>query len=153
LAKLHLKQKRGSGKSGAKIDFDTVIIHTEDQLTKFMTLVNQCLYKQEILTLKSFSAVLRDKNCCLVVGIVNGEVVSTAMSYQNGSYTGIYYITTKVGFRKKGYGMATTAALMNTQYERGNQQFVLHATPEGLSIYKKMGFASHGKLNIFTKVK
>ncbi|WP_250030184.1 GNAT family N-acetyltransferase [Paractinoplanes maris] len=71
---------------------------------------------------------------------VDGVPVATAFGVQVGDQVGVFNIAVPPAFRSKGYGRLATAAVLHDAYAAGARTAFLHATPDGLSLYRAMGF-------------
>lgn len=75
-----------------------------------------------------------------VLAYLDGKPVASGSAYLTGATAGIYNIATLPEHRGRGLGTAVTAWLMNDAYERGCTQTILHASPDGLPVYERLGY-------------
>jgi ribosomal protein S18 acetylase RimI-like enzyme len=83
-------------------------------------------------------------------GRVGGTLAGTAALLDGHGVAGIYMVTVRPEFRRRGIGTALTAAALATAADRGLPVAVLYATPDGEPVYRRMGFAEVGRYRFFT---
>lgn len=88
-------------------------------------------------------------NYFLYVGYINNEPVATAALYLT-NVAGIYDISTKTNYRKRGYGTALFQTAVQKAQALGIECAVLQASPNGLGLYKKAGFQEICEFNIWS---
>ena len=71
---------------------------------------------------------------------VDGVPVATSFGLLMGDQVGVFNIAVPPAFRRKGYGRVATAAVLRDAYAAGARTAFLHATPDGLPLYRAMGF-------------
>ncbi|MCO8270209.1 GNAT family N-acetyltransferase [Actinoplanes sp. TRM 88003] len=71
---------------------------------------------------------------------VDGVPVATSFGVLVGDQVGVFNIAVPPAFRRKGYGRVATAAVLKDAYAAGARTAFLHATPDGLPLYRAMGF-------------
>ncbi|MDR0616192.1 MAG: GNAT family N-acetyltransferase [Synergistaceae bacterium] len=69
-----------------------------------------------------------------------GIMASTGLLCQAGGVAGIYYVSTRHEFRKRGLGLLVMKLLMERGFESGCRRVCLIATPDGRPLYLKCGF-------------
>lgn len=71
-----------------------------------------------------------------------GEPAATSMVYcgHKTRTAGLYFLSTRPAFRRKGLGSAVTEACLQTAKHAGITHAVLHASAMGQSMYEKLGF-------------
>lgn len=76
------------------------------------------------------------------LGFYKGEPAATSMVYcdPKTDTAGVYFLSTRPAFRKKGLGSAVTEACLQTAKHSGIIHAVLYASPMGQSMYEKLGF-------------
>lgn len=73
--------------------------------------------------------------------LVDGDTpVSTVASSSVDSISGIWNMGTPKQYQKKGYGRALLTSVLNTLAGEGQKLALLWATPDGESLYRKIGF-------------
>lgn len=76
------------------------------------------------------------------VAYAGARAVSAAqLVLADGGAAGIYFVATREDARGRGYGAAVTAAAVNAALAEGATTVSLQASPMGLPIYERMGFA------------
>ena len=93
-------------------------------------------------------AILDDPRMVLWLGRVDGRPVGAAMSYRSDEAVGIFGVTTIAAMRRRGYGTALTRAAMLVDTGLPS---VLAPSPEGESVYRRLGFGHVGELRIWSR--
>lgn len=88
-----------------------------------------------------FFAVIRD-----------GRAVATSMLFLADGLAGIYCVATLPGERGRGLGAHVTAAALLAAQRIGYRVGVLQSSPEGHSIYLRLGFADLGAVPMFVRM-
>jgi len=70
----------------------------------------------------------------------DGEPAATAFGVVVKDHVGVFNVAVPPALRRRGYGRAVTAAVLRDAYAAGARRAFLHATPDGLPVYLKMGF-------------
>jgi len=73
-------------------------------------------------------------------GRLDGTLAGTAVLLDRHGVAGLYVITVRPEFRRRGIGTALTAAALAAARDRGLPLATLHATPDGEPVYRRMGF-------------
>lgn len=76
------------------------------------------------------------------VGEADGHVVATGMGLTVGGVVGVFNIGTAAPHRGRGYGAAITARAVLDAFNGGARWAVLKASPMGLPVYQRLGFAT-----------
>jgi predicted GNAT family acetyltransferase len=84
------------------------------------------------------------------LGRVEGKPVGAAMSYRTDGAVGIFGVTTIASMRRRGYGTALTRAAMLVET---GLPCILAPSPEGESVYRRLGFEHVGELRIWSRPK
>lgn len=88
----------------------------------------------------------------LLLGLVEGEPVSAGMAFMNDGLAGLYFIATLPEYRGKGFASFLVSKLMETCFENGADEIILHASTSGFSMYQKLGFIADGAISTYWKV-
>ncbi|MCB0166570.1 MAG: GNAT family N-acetyltransferase, partial [Anaerolineae bacterium] len=74
------------------------------------------------------------------LGLWHGQPVATTTLFSGGGVVGIYHVAT--ASQARGYGIASAMSLSALQDARrwGHHHVTLIATPQGLSVYRRLGF-------------
>ncbi len=77
-----------------------------------------------------------------LIGRVDGAPVATAATCVTGSTAGVYNIATHPDHRRRGYGVALTAAAARCGADAGCTHATLQASEAGEPVYRAMGYAT-----------
>lgn len=80
---------------------------------------------------------------------LDGEPAGLGLSYVGGGAIGLYAIGTLSRARRRGVGTALTLVPMLEARERGVPVAILHSTPEGQPLYRKLGFKEYCRISRF----
>jgi ribosomal protein S18 acetylase RimI-like enzyme len=83
-------------------------------------------------------------------GRVGGTLAGTAALLDRHGVAGLYVITVRPEFRRRGIGTALTAAALAAARDRGLTVATLHATPDGEPVYRRMGFTEVARYRHFS---
>jgi ribosomal protein S18 acetylase RimI-like enzyme len=83
-------------------------------------------------------------------GRVGGMLAGTAALLVRHGVAGLYVITVRPEFRRRGIGTALTAAALAAARDRGVPVATLHATPDGEPVYRRMGFTEVARYRRFS---
>ena len=74
------------------------------------------------------------------VGELDGEIVTTAIGVTLGDYVGVYNVATPAEYRRRGYGAAITARVVDDGLAHGARWAWLQSSPSGYGVYEALGF-------------
>jgi ribosomal protein S18 acetylase RimI-like enzyme len=97
---------------------------------------------------------LLDPDCPqrLYLGWLDGIPVATAEVTLSGGLAGVYNISTLAPFRRRGIGTAMTLAPLREARAAGCRRAVLQAAPDGVSLYRRLGFIPFGAITEYKPV-
>lgn len=75
-----------------------------------------------------------------LVGTIDGEIVASAVTFEQDGIAGIYVVSTKEQYRNRGIGRALTASAIDVARASGTPVVTLQSTDIGLPVYLDMGF-------------
>jgi GNAT superfamily N-acetyltransferase len=76
------------------------------------------------------------------VGEVAGSLVTTGIGALVGEWVGLFNIATPEAHRRRGYGAALTARIIEDAVAVGTHNAYLQSTEVGLSVYERLGFTT-----------
>jgi ribosomal protein S18 acetylase RimI-like enzyme len=85
----------------------------------------------------------------LYLGYLDGEPVATAEATVAGGAAGLYNISTRPPCRGRGIGSMMTWRPLRDGLASGCDLGVLQAAPDGVSIYRRLGFSAFGDITEF----
>jgi ribosomal protein S18 acetylase RimI-like enzyme len=85
----------------------------------------------------------------LYLGILDGTPVATAELTVGGGVVGLYNISTRREYRGRGIGSALTARPLADARTAGHRTAILQAAPDGVRIYRRLGFREFGTITEF----
>ncbi len=133
------------------LDFKVEKLKKSD-LTSFLKLINNTIFKKETINELHFRDKLEHPNFNIYVGKYRNEIINTFILFTNQQTAGIYFFTTKKTHQNKGFGLYTLKYVLNQQIQQKPTKFILHATNMATKIYKKIDFTACNKLHIFVKI-
>ena len=74
------------------------------------------------------------------VGEVDGEIVTTAVGVALDDHVGVFNVATPAGHRRRGYGAAITARVVDDGLANGARWAWLQSSPSGYRVYEALGF-------------
>lgn len=86
----------------------------------------------------------------VVVALLDGEPVATAIAFDLDGDCGIYNVGTLEHARRRGLGTALTVVLLRDALERGCATASLQATPMAERLYAALGFRDLGRILEYT---
>jgi ribosomal protein S18 acetylase RimI-like enzyme len=72
----------------------------------------------------------------------DGVPVATSFGVLVNGHVGIFNISTRPAYRRRGYARAATTAVLRDAYAQGAHTAFLHCTPAGRGVYESLGFAT-----------
>ena len=80
------------------------------------------------------------------LGLLDGEPVATAEATVHDGAAGLYNIATRAEFRGRGIGSMLTWRPLSDARNAGCDLAVLQASPDGVPIYRRLGFEPFGQV-------
>lgn len=82
----------------------------------------------------------------LYLGLLEGTPIATAEVTLSGEVAGVYSIATVEPYRRRGIGTMMTLAPLLEARRVGCRRAILQAAPDGVSIYRRLGFEAYGTI-------
>jgi len=84
--------------------------------------------------------VLLDESVTALIARVGDDCAACAMGLMTGEGGGIYWVSTRHEFRKRGLATYLTAKVSNACFDQGASTVVLQSSSMGEAVYRRMGF-------------
>jgi hypothetical protein len=81
-----------------------------------------------------------------------GRLVATSCMFLHGGVAGIYSVATIPSERGRGLGATMTAEPLRSVQSLGYRVAVLQSSPMGFPLYRRLGFAAHGSINMYVRI-
>ena len=114
-------------------------IHMVDDPTR-LQIHNDSLGASPLRVLFKDSAILREPDMTLYVGILDGEPVAHALRFTSHRIAGIYNVGTLARYRRRGLGTALTWRAAADGRAEGCRASALQTSPMAFSLYRRMGY-------------
>lgn len=88
---------------------------------------------------------LHTDGTAVVIGLLDGRPMTTALVHVSGRTAGIYNVATLPDARGRGLGAAATWAAVMAGGEMGAEHAALQSSPSGYPVYARMGFVDVGR--------
>jgi GNAT superfamily N-acetyltransferase len=124
-------------------------IQKTTDLRAWVKCVESTLMGKEKLEVPIFEKLENHPSIAFLEGRCEGEIVSTALVFIDGTSAGLLLVGTEQEYRKQGFGNAITLAAKNLALENGCSEMYLHATTAGKSTYLACGFNEIGSVDVF----
>jgi ribosomal protein S18 acetylase RimI-like enzyme len=79
----------------------------------------------------------------------DGTAVATSFGVFLNGHVGIFNISTRPAYRRRGYARAATTAVLRDAYAQGARTAFLHCTPAGRGVYESLGFATSEEWQVY----
>jgi len=86
------------------------------------------------------------------VGYQQGKPVATSELFVGAGVAGIYWVSTVPEARQQGIGTAMTQVPLQEARDIGYRISILHSSPLGLGVYRRLGFMQHCLMNHYVWV-
>lgn len=141
---------------GMKLDLNNVqppqqLIEFKNKKNTILELLNFTILKHTPIKESDFTKMAESPQIDFFSLNKNGQTLSTMTTYTDGQYAGLYFVVTDPNFRKQGYASILLSNVLYYLYLQDIKQVVLHATVEGISLYKNFGFEKTESIVLFRK--
>ncbi|WP_105619533.1 GNAT family N-acetyltransferase [Vallitalea okinawensis] len=124
---------------------DVMKVTDEMMLKKWVDIINVALFGIEIMSFEQFYDIFSADNVCLTLATYKGIPATVCMTITDGDIGTIEFVATLKEYRKKGLGTTILKAALKDLEEKGIKSATLRAAPDGISLYKKLGFIEYCK--------
>lgn len=100
---------------------------------------------------RGFSAphILNAKGMSAFLVEEDGTPVATSFGIIANGQVGLFNISTRPAYRRRGYARAATAAVLRHAYAQGARTAFLHCTPAGRGVYTSLGFVTFEEWQVY----
>lgn len=84
------------------------------------------------------------------LGMLDGEPVATSAIYEGAGVASVQHVVTLPMVRRRGVGAAMTVHVLQEARVRGYRTAVLTASPDGINIYRRLGFREYCTMSTYT---
>lgn len=92
-------------------------------------------------------------NVVAVVAYRDGGPQAAALTVLSHGVAGVYWVGTKKDARRRGLGEAVTRAVTAAAFDRGAAHVSLQASPEGLGMYRRIGYEQVGRYRRYVRIR
>ncbi len=124
-------------------------ISGEQELREWLKVVNQEVMSGKQIHYQLFKKALGTPEFEFFRIIRQKKTLATLLGYSKDGIAGLYMISTKSGFRGRGYGTWVTSESIDYYIRKGIRKFVLHSTTAGYPLYRKLGFRENSRFGIY----
>jgi hypothetical protein len=138
----------------APAGLDVQRIRSLDQLNDFASInaANWDPPDADVLTFHRLASAALLSNDCplwLYLGYLGQEPVATAQIAVSGGTAGLYNVSTRAEYRRRGIGMAMTILPLLDARAAGADLGILQAASDGVGVYRRAGFVPFGEYREF----
>ena len=84
------------------------------------------------------------------LGLLDGMPIASSQLFLGAGVAGVYIVATLPKARRQGIGAAMTLVPLRNARDMGYQVGILHASPMGESIYRRLGFNEYCRMSHYT---
>jgi hypothetical protein len=117
-------------------------VSVEDQATFLAVMAAGFEVPEEILSPFVTSEFLSAENTTWFLVEQAGVPVATSLGVIVDDHVGVFHISTLPLYRRRGYALAATTAVLRHAYARGVRNAFLQSTSAGKNVYESLGFAT-----------
>lgn len=122
-----------------------ITVRDEDALKKWVDIINVALFGFEIMSFEQFSDIYSASNVCLMLATYDGIPATVCMTITDSDIGTVEFVATLKEYRNKGLGTAVLKEALSDLQDKGIKSVTLRAAPDGISLYKKLGFIEYCK--------
>ena len=132
--------------------YTLIEVQTSDLLNQWWSIVKPVMMPNREIPSELLKAWGVRNEYQLLIGQINGKPVSAGMAYLNNGIAGLYFIATLPEYRRRGYALLLIHRLVESSFERGANEIVLHSSADGQHLYRNVGFTAEGIISTYWKV-
>lgn len=137
------------GTQNTTSNFQVKLIQNKSNLREWLTIVEAELMGNQPLNADVFNNLLENKDCYFFLGYEGKQPVATSFLFVKEKSAGVYLVSTKKSYRKKGFGQEITRQCLLKAKEFKCEHVHLQATKLGTGVYKSLGFVNQGAIGVF----
>jgi hypothetical protein len=120
-------------------------VESPDQLKQWVEITNVALAGSPIMSCEQFGDLYRLENTRFFLARYNGVPAAVSMTIHAGQAATLEFVSTLEEYRRRGLGAAVTAAALCGLRASGIRTVTLRGEPDGVGIYKRLGFQEYAK--------
>ena len=138
---MDLNEENGDQNHSANIK--VMEVKDKNLLKHWVNIINTALFGCEIMTFEQFYDIYRLENTRFYIGLVKDLFVSACFTISQGMIADLEMVATLKQYRKQGLATALINQAIGDLYNCGLKTVSLRAEPDGINLYKRIGFKEY----------
>lgn len=129
-------------------NFTVERVTEQEQLAEWLNIVVTALFGYDIVTLEQFSDVLALDNTYFYLGLSDNKPVTACMTITVGDTSVLEMVATLKEYRRRGFATRAVNMALSDLRDMGIKTVSLRAEPDGVGVYKSLGFREGFKVTV-----